>query len=250
MKHRENCLITERSVQGKYLLLKLASRKIAPETLPGQFVNVRADDSFEPLLRRPFSVCDAGQNHLTLLILLKGTGTKKIAAKKTGETLNLIGPLGNGFPLTAVGNRKPLFIAGGVGIAPFLFLSKKLGGGRLLFGAKSASLFPDLAEFRKHCEVQTATEDGSDGVKGTVIDLLADLEPEDHVIYACGPNPMFRAIRKVLGKCKNVEAYFSVETVMGCGFGACKGCAMETESGGHKLACTEGPVFPWKELKL
>jgi dihydroorotate dehydrogenase electron transfer subunit len=137
-----------------------------------------------------------------------------------------------------------------VGIAPFLHLSKKLGGGKLLFGAKNSALIPDLTEFRKYCEVVTATEDGSEGRKGTVIDLLAAEDLNEYTIYACGPHPMFRAIKKVLKNCGDAEAYFSIETVMGCGFGACKGCAVETNDGSLKLACTEGPVFPWKEIEL
>ena len=250
MKYRENCAITEIKREGDYLTLTIAAGKIARETNPGQFVNVRADDSFEPLLRRPFSVSDVEGDSLTLMILMKGAGTRKISLKKAGDTLNVIGPLGNGFTLTE--KRKPLFVAGGIGIAPFRYFSRKAPGSVLLFGAKNSRMVPDLTEFRKRCDVKIATEDGSAGVKGTVIDLLSELDLKQFAVYACGPNPMFRAMNKVLSKCPagTIEAYYSIETVMGCGFGACKGCAVETPSGDLKLACTDGPVFPWNGVKL
>lgn len=248
MKYRENCVILETRLDGPYLTLKVKTGNIAVNAAAGQFVNVRADDSYEPLLRRPFSISDINGDSLTLMVLLKGTGTKKISMKKAGDTLNVIGPLGNGFP--SPGNKKALFVAGGIGVAPFLLFSKKVPGTTLLFGAKNKDFLPDLTEFRKNCDVQIATEDGSVGRKGTVIDLIAEMDPKQYTVYACGPNPMLRALTKVFSKCPGIVAYYSVETMMGCGFGACKGCAMETPSGEYKLACTDGPVFPWSEVNL
>lgn len=250
MKFRENCRITDIRKEGNYLTLKISADQIAGSAKAGQFVNVRADNSFEPLLRRPFSISDVEGNSLTLMVLLKGAGTKKISLKKAGDTLNVIGPLGNGFPEPS--HKKVLFVAGGIGIAPFRFFSRKISGSVMLFGAKNKDLVPDLTEFRKNCDIRIATEDGSVGSKGTVIDLLAELDLKQYAIYACGPNPMLRAMTKVFTKCPSgdIEAYYSIETVMGCGFGACKGCAVETPSGEFKLACTDGPVFAWNEVKL
>ncbi len=247
MKFQEACPVLSVRRDGPYAWIEIGTDRMARETAPGQFVNVRADHSFEPLLRRPFSVCDTAGQTLTLLILVRGPGTEKIAGKKPGDTLDVIGPLGKGFPAPG---RKTLFVAGGIGIAPFLLMSRSVGNATLLFGAKNSSFVPDLVKFRERMTVLTATEDGSAGEKGTVIDLLARYDLSEHTVLACGPNPMLRAVGKLLSHCPDADAYFSVETIMGCGFGACKGCAVNTPSGDYKLACKDGPVFRWNEISL
>jgi len=232
-------------LDGNYLWIDLLTQNIAKVSRPGQFVNVRAGETLDPLLRRPLSVCDADGDRLKLLVLIKGKGTKQLLNKKTGDTLNIIGPLGNGFPETT---RKPLFVAGGIGVAPFLFLSKKYPEAELLLGARNSSLLPDLTLFKKSCRIETATDDGSAGIKGTVIDLAAKRSLDKYTIFACGPNPMFHALTRLLKNCPEADAYFSIETMMGCGFGACKGCSVSAKDGQFKLACTDGPVFRWDEV--
>ncbi len=247
MKYKENCEIIKKEITGHYLYLKMKTYKIASEALPGQFINIRISDTYDPLLRRPMSVCDAGGDELSVLVLIKGRGTELLSEKKAGDKLNIIGPLGNAFPLT---KKKGLFIAGGTGIAPFLFLSKKLAGSTLLFGVRSSEWLPDLKPFEKNCKIIIASEDGSIGEKGTVVDLAMKYDLNEYAIYACGPNPMFNALNVLLNKKPGCEAYYSVETIMGCGFGVCKGCSVETHEGGYKLVCTDGPVFSWNEVKL
>ena len=240
-------MIIDKKISGPYLTLKVKTEKIAEAAEPGQFVNIRVTETLDPLLRRPVSIADAVDGILTLIILIKGKGTRLLAEKKVGETLNIIGPLGNPFPEPG---RTPLFIAGGIGAAPFLFLGKKHSGSTLLLGVRSKEFLPELEPFEKVCKIEIASDDGSVGTKGTVIDLLTKHEIPKHTIYACGPNPMFRALNKLFSNCPESEAYYSLETYMGCGFGACKGCTVETRSGDYKLTCTDGPVFPWNEALL
>ncbi len=248
MKYQEQCEIVEKIIDHSYLFLKFRTKNIAKNALAGQFVNIRVNNSFTPLLRRPFSITDTEGDTLSLLILLKGKGTEALFGKKIGDFLDIIGPLGNSFPLI---NRRAIFVAGGVGIAPFFFLSKTISSGLLLFGVKSKEYLPELSAYSSSfSEVKIASEDGSSGKKGTVIDLLSEYDLSDKVVYACGPNPMLRAVSKILRDCAQVEAYYSIETIMGCGFGVCKGCAVETPSGQYKLACTDGPIFSWNEVKL
>ncbi len=248
MKYRENCEIVEKKIFSHYLYLKLRTVKIAAEAKPGQFINVRAyEDSFDPLLRRPMSICDSDGECISILVLVKGRSTKLLSEKCAGDYLNILGPLGNSFPETG---KKAVFAAGGVGIAPFLFFSRILKPEVLLFGVRSKEFLPDMAPFMETMNIRIATEDGSSGTKGTVLDLLKEIDLGDKSLYACGPNPMLGAINGELKKYGSLDAWYSIETMMGCGFGACKGCAVETPGGDYKLACVDGPVFRWDGVKL
>jgi dihydroorotate dehydrogenase electron transfer subunit len=250
MKYKETGVLVSAGTSGSYLELVIDSPKIAGESRPGQFVNVRTDETTAPLLRRPFSICDAEDGKLRLLVLVRGAGTEKLAKLRPGDSVNLIGPLGNPFPAA---KKRPLFVAGGVGIAPFLFAAKQASGKDkpvMLFGARSASLLPDLAPFEAVCELRVATDDGSRGVKGNVVDLLKSFDLSAHTLLACGPTPMFRALASHIASSGGADAWFSLETYMGCGFGACKGCTVEGSDGKYKLCCTDGPTFRWNEVKL
>lgn len=252
MKFKENALILEKRTDGPYLFLRLRTEQIAEHARPGQFVNVRVNDGYDPLLRRPFGIMDAEGDELKLLILIRGKGTQLLAMKREGDTVNLIGPLGNGFPIPN-DSKKNVYIVGGIGLAPMLFLSKRLGGGTLLFGARSAEMIPDLCGFEEHCEVEVATDNGSSGVRGTVLELLKNVDWLKTRFYVCGPDPMMKAVCErfstVGSDPSDVEAYLSLETYMGCGFGACKGCVVPTNDGSQRLCCTDGPVFPWNEVQ-
>ncbi len=198
-------------------------------------------------MRRPFSISDVKGDILKLVIQVKGKGTTILANKNENENLNIIGPLGNPFPLNL---KEPLFIAGGIGIAPFPFLAKYFRRATLLYGVKSRETLVDLSIIPENVEVVLSSDDGSIGEKGTVIDLLVRHGFENKTIYACGPVPLFRALNKVFLKCKtSISAYYLFETIMACGFGACKGCTIETNNG-YKLVCKDGPVFFWNEVKL
>ncbi len=209
--------------------------------LPGQFVNVQLPGFF---LRRPISVCACGENTLTLVYKTVGRGTEAMASLSAGQTLQVLTGLGNGYDLAKAG-PKPLLLGGGVGVPPLYFLAKKLceTGVKpcVILGFNTAAEIFYENEFRAlGCAVTVATADGSRGVKGFVTDAL----PESYTyFYACGPAPMLKA---VCAKCET-QGELSLEERMGCGFGACMGCSIQTKSG-PKRVCKEGPVFPKEAL--
>ena len=209
--------------------------------LPGQFVNVKIDSLF---LRRPISVCDADETTVTIIYKVVGKGTEALSSMKEG-TLDNLTNLGNGYDLSKSGN-KPVLIGGGVGVPPLYKLAKELiKEGKevtviLGFNQKDEIFYEK--EFRDlGANVIVTTVDGSYGIKGFVTEALKDIEYS--YFYTCGPMPMLKSIYKNT----NTSGQFSMEERMGCGFGACMGCSMQTKSG-NKRVCKEGPVFVKEEL--
>lgn len=207
------------------------------EMKPGQFFMIKTlDNSF--LLPRPISVNDAEKNTVTFLYRIEGTGTTAISSMKKNEYIQLFGPLGNGFDISKL-SGKIAVIGGGIGIAPLLFLVKKLGKSADVFlGYRNNVYIAD--EFMKYAAYTTVvTEDGSSGKNGFVTDYV-NYEDYDAVV-TCGPEIM---MKKIAEKCreKNVKCYVSLERRMACGMGACLGCTVETVNG-NKRACKDGPVF-------
>ena len=212
-------------------------------TAPGQFVNARLDGLY---LRRPISVCDCGEGELTLIYKTVGRGTEQMAGMRPGGTLDLLTGLGNGYDAACCGER-PLLLGGGVGVPPLYLLAKRLiAAGRevsavLGFNTRDEVFYE--SEFRAlGCRVTVTTADGSHGTRGFVTDALP---PDYTYAYACGPLPMLRAVYRA---CRT-GAQFSLEERMGCGFGACMGCAVQTADGPRRV-CKDGPVFrkealPW-----
>lgn len=211
---------------------------------------VRCSEGYDPLLRRPFSIHRvaplSSPTQLALLFTVVGRGTKWLAERGEGDMLDLLGPLGHGFEISS---RSLLLLAGGIGIAPLVALAEKgIADGAqitLVLGApKKAQLYPPHL-LPAEAKLVVATEDGSVGRKGMVTDLLADLAPEADQIFACGPASMYRAIAALIKGEKSVQV--SMEVRMGCGFGGCYGCAIETKKG-VKLVCQDGPVFDLKDI--
>lgn len=209
--------------------------------LPGQFVNVKIDSLF---LRRPISVCDTDETTVTIIYKVVGKGTEALSSMKEG-TLDILTNLGNGYDLSKSGN-KPVLIGGGVGVPPLYKLAKELiKEGKevtviLGFNQKDEIFYEK--EFRDlGANVIVTTVDGSYGIKGFVTEALKDIEYS--YFYTCGPMPMLKSIYKNT----NTSGQFSLEERMGCGFGACMGCSMQTKSG-NKRVCKEGPVFVKEEL--
>lgn len=204
---------------------------------PGQFVDVQLDGLF---LRRPFSVCDVQGDTLTVVIKRAGRGTERLCAMQPGSTLDLLTGLGNGFDLSCAGER-PLLLGGGSGV-PALYWSCKtlLAAGKqpvAALGFRTAREAFYLDEFQKlGAELLVLTEDGSLGTRGLAPDAL-DMVDSTY-LYACGPLPMLAELDR---RCKT-DAQFSLEARMGCGFGACMGCTVETVQG-PKRVCRDGPVF-------
>ncbi len=211
-------------------------------TAPGQFVNIKLDGLF---LRRPISVCDCVGDNLTLIYKAVGRGTEQMSRMKNGDELDLLTGLGNGYNTEASGDS-PLLIGGGVGVPPMYMLCKKLvAEGKkvtvvLGFNSKDDVFCED--EFKAlGADVHISTADGTYGTKGFVTDVIKNLQYT--FFYTCGPEPMFRAMHKMM---KTLGQY-SFEERMGCGFGACMGCSCKTLTG-NKRICKEGPVMESEEI--
>lgn len=213
-------------------------------TTPGQFVNIALPGYF---LRRPISVCDWDHTGLVLLVREAGKGTEELIRRSTGSTLDVLTGLGNGFDLSDSGDC-PILAGGGVGIAPLYALARELSrrgiGYAVALGFRSKSDALYVEEFAAlGTPVAVSTEDGTLGIRGTVVDLLRG-EPERDEVFCCGPLPMLRA---VWGLPHIRRGQFSLEARMGCGFGACMGCSVPTVHGMRRV-CREGPVFRREEL--
>jgi len=234
---------------------------IAARSKPGQFVMARASRSDDPLLRRPLgihAVSDRGD--LALLYQVVGPATELLSRKKKGDTIELIGPLGNGFDLTPAATRIPVIVCGGMGVAPLAFLAQALRGKTpgaksmplVLVGAKTRTQLIGEQEFKKAgCEVLVATDDGTKGYYGYVTELLRKLLAERRELlkgsfFACGPKPMLKELSG-LAQEYALPAQVSLEEHMACGIGACLGCVVDTVSG-YQRVCKEGPVFSSSEI--
>ena len=211
-------------------------------TAPGQFVNIKLDGFF---LRRPISVCDCVGENLTLIYKTVGNGTERISRMAAGDELDLLTGLGNGYN-TKISGGSPLLVGGGVGVPPMYMLCRELiSEGKnvtvvLGFNSKDDVFYEN--EFRAlGADVHIATADGTYGTKGFVTDVIKDMQYT--FFYTCGPEPMFRAMHKIM----KTPGQYSFEERMGCGFGACMGCSCKTLTG-NKRICKEGPVMESEEI--
>lgn len=210
---------------------------------PGQFYMIKGWNGLDPFLPRPISIADLESGKLKLLYEVRGRGTHIVSKLKKGDKLSLLGPLGNTFNLKEKG--RIALISGGIGIAPMLYLAKKLSGQVDIYsGFRNQAYF--LNEIKPYTKsVFISTENGSTGHKGFVTELF---NPENYdLVYTCGPMPMIDAVLKL---CKGkVPVYVSMESRMACGIGACLGCTVETIRGMERV-CKEGPVFKGEELVI
>ncbi len=249
-------LLYNQRIAANYLHCAFYAPLIAKMAQPGQFIDIKVAQAAGPLLRRPFSIHRINGPKIEVIYEVLGNGTQILSQKTAGEYLDIIGPLGNGFGLLEA-TRHPLLVAGGMGVAPLLFLAGRLATHKLkpitvLLGAKTKSLLLCEKQFRQlGCKVKVSTDDGSKGFKGKVTGLLKHLLPAAEyrlsIIYACGPKPMLRAVSE-LAATRNIPAQVSLEAHMACGFGACLGCTVNTREG-YKRVCKEGPVFRAEEIK-
>ncbi len=244
-------------VKDNYFHCAIAAPKIASCASPGQFANIKVSDSIEPLLRRPFSIHRVNGKKVEVLYEVVGTGTESLAKKKTGEYLDVIGPLGTGFTFSETtrqrDNETTILVGGGMGVAPLMFLAEKLAGVKkiVLIGAKTKSRILCEREFRDSgCDIKISTDDGSKGFRGKATDALKDLlstvNCQLSTIYACGPRPMLQEFSRISKEC-NIPAQVSLEEHMACGIGACLGCVVNTIDG-FKRVCKEGPVFEANQI--
>lgn len=229
---------------------------IAREAACGQFVNVYTKDPSR-LLPRPISICDITSDAIRVVYRIAGAGTAEMAQYKDGDTIDIMGPLGNGFPTKKI-SGDVIVIGGGIGIPPMLGTVKSLAEKdvnlEIVLGYRNDELFL-LDEFKSYGNVHIATDDGSVGIKGTVIDAIREHGVKGNVICACGPKPMLKAIKEYAEE-NNITAWISMEERMACGIGACLGCVCKTtETDDHSKVknarvCADGPVFDAKEVDL
>ena len=238
---------------------------MADEAVPGQFISVYTKSEAR-LLPRPISICetgyedcgskDNGKDALRIVYRIAGEGTREFSGYKAGDTVDILGPLGNGFPTGAAEEDSPaILIGGGIGIPPMLELAKQLRCDKtIVAGYRNKDLFLDK-ELSGYGRLVIATDDGSVGTKGNVIDAIREQGVTGSVIYACGPAPMLKGVRAYAQE-QGMEAYISMEERMACGVGACLGCVcrsvdIDDHSGvRNKRICKDGPVFRASEVEL
>lgn len=228
--------------------------EIATQAKPGQFISVYTKDGAK-LLPRPISICEVDKEagNLRIVYRVVGAGTEEFAGYAAGDDISIMGPLGNGFPEIAP-EKRAFLIGGGIGIPPMLELAKQLTCNKQMILGYRDQLFLNQ-EFEPYGDVFIATEDGSAGTKGNVLDAIREQGLKADVILACGPTPMLRAI-KTYAMEQGMECYLSLEERMACGVGACLACVCQSkdvDSHSHvhnKRICKDGPVFRAEEVEL
>jgi dihydroorotate dehydrogenase electron transfer subunit len=239
---------------NEILELTFSSEYLASVAKPGQFINIRVGDNF-PLLRRPFSIFNVDGNRISIVFNVIGTGTKVLAQKRQGDTLDVLGPCGNSFLSFVDGSfDTAVFVGGGIGIAPFPFLTKIFPANKKVIsflGGRNKELI-----IRKGLQnYKISTDDGSEGFKGTVLDLIKNDLAENSYgrirFFICGPTRMMKAIAEFANEI-NAECYASLECDMACGIGLCQGCNIEVLGAEkkYKLVCKDGTIFETKTVRL
>jgi dihydroorotate dehydrogenase electron transfer subunit len=245
-------VIENKRLNNDFFILELTGNEKIPEFKPGQFAQVRVDGSPETFLRRPISIHDVDyeRNTFKLLIQVVGKGTETLSRLATGDTLNLIFPLGNSFTLPKA-EDKVLLVGGGCGIAPLLFLGRYLKANGffpdILLGFRNSARIIEYEEYRDTGNVFVTTEDGSVGEKGYVTSHSVLSEKKYNMIYCCGPDSMMKAVAKYSRE-RNIACEVSLENLMACGIGACLCCIVDTVKG-NLCTCIDGPIFNINELK-
>lgn len=229
---------------------------LAKGAVPGQFICLYTKDK-SALLPRPISICEVDKENDMLRIVYRvaGKGTAEFSAYQAGETVEVLGTLGNGFPYEKATGKKVFLMGGGIGIPPMLELAKEMDATKqIVVGYRDEKTFLK-EDLEKYGEVYIATEDGSVGTKGNVMDAIRENGLQADMIFACGPMPMLRAIKRYAEEA-GIPAYISLEEHMACGVGACLGCVVKTKEVDHHShvhnarICTDGPVFEAGEVNL
>lgn len=239
-------------INEKYVLIRLADDKPLPDMLPGQFVEVRVDNSPTTFLRRPISISfvDRSRNELWLLVAAIGDGTRAMASLEVGSRLNCLLPLGNGFTMPSSASERVLLVGGGVGVAPLLYMGAEMRRcgcePTFLLGARRSADLLLLDHFRRYGRVFVTTEDGSAGERGFVTNHSVLQSEHFDRIQTCGPKPMMVAVARYAAAA-GIDCEASLENMMACGVGACL-CCVEKTTEGNLCVCKEGPVFNINKL--
>lgn len=230
--------------------------EVAKEARAGQFISMYSKNG-ATLLPRPISICEISEDKTELRIVYRvvGKGTDEFSKLSTGETVKILGALGNGYTLK---DKTAILAAGGIGVPPIVELAKELKKKydcRISIVAGYRDELFLLDELKQYGDVYISTEDGSSGVKGNIIDAIREYNISGDIIYACGPMPMLRAVKQFAID-KNIEAQISLEEKMACGIGACLGCVCKTKNKdehtyvNNTRICTDGPVFEAREVEI
>jgi dihydroorotate dehydrogenase electron transfer subunit len=244
-------VIEQKEIAKNIFELTLSGQLVQEMSSPGQFVHIRVSDSYEPLLRRPISIAsiDGKTSRFTMIYRAEGKGTSLLALKKPGEEVDVLGPLGNGFPMNeAKAGDTVVLVGGGIGVPPLYELSKRLveiGAKPIhVLGFHSQEVVFYEEKFRELGETHIVTVDGSLGQKGFVTTVLADLKQDFATYFTCGPVPMLTAVQNMF---PDKKGFLSFEERMGCGLGACFACVCKTTEQttvDYVKVCSDGPVFP------
>jgi len=269
MKQFRAKILSNQKIAPDHYVLSFKNPKIAKETHPGQFFNIKVSDSCGPLLRRPFGAHKINKGTIEILYKVVGKATAILSSRIKGSSLDILGPLGNGFDMSfpprvipakagiyARGKlqRESILVAGGHGVAPLYALAESISKATVLIGAKTKAHVVCEKDFKKlGCKVRVATEDGTKGYKGLITDLLKKNinrqtgKPASRLtIYACGPKPMLKEVARLVFR-HDIPCQVSLEEYVACGIGTCLGCAIKVR-GGYKLICKDGPVFDAEEV--
>ncbi len=256
MKKKEWCrILSQEEIAEDIYSLWLETPSIAGNACPGQFVSLYCRDSSR-LLPRPISLCeiDKEQGRIRLVYRVAGKGTEEFSRMKAGEEISVLGPLGNGFPLERGKGRRVILFGGGIGIPPMLETARQLSAEKSIVLGYRDQRFLEK-EFAAQGDLYIATEDGSFGTRGNVLDAVREQSVSGEVIFACGPTPMLRAV-KAWAEENGIECWISMEERMACGIGACLACVCQSrEIDEHsqvhnKRVCKDGPVFLASEVEL
>lgn len=256
---QENCVITEQlEIADSIFKLTLQGELVSEMKTPGQFVHLRVDAGIDPILRRPISISniDVSKKQFTMIYRKEGVGTSKLSSKTAGMIVDVLGPLGNGFPVDETKNGGlALLVGGGIGVPPLLELSKQLTqkGVKVIhiLGFQSQNVVFGEEEFSKLGDTYIVTVDGSYGYKGFVTDVIHSFQWDFDTMYSCGPTAMLKALEKGF---PNKKVFLSLEERMGCGIGACFACVCRSSDDptgySYKKVCSDGPVFQAGEVIL
>lgn len=262
MKEKQSAVVLSQREIAPAIYDMWIETSLAAQAGPGQFLGIFPKDK-STLLPRPISICEVREDRKALRIVYRvtGAGTAEFSDYKAGESIDILGTLGNGFPLEQADAGKVFLMGGGIGVPPILELAKQLAAAGkkpqdilIVLGYRDEKTFLK-EDFEKYGRVSIATEDGSVGTKGNVMDAIRENALAANVIFACGPMPMLRAVKAYAGE-QNIKAYISLEEHMACGVGACLGCVVKTKETDHHShvhnarICTDGPVFDAEAVEI
>ncbi len=244
------CVIrSQKEIAPNIIETWVENKALAQTAKPGQFLHIQCGDTTSMPLRRPISICEVNQDAVRFIYEVKGRGTQALC--KQEKTLNILGPVGNGFLVDNEKYKCPAVLGGGIGVYPMLFLTKQLAGASVYLGFRNKDLVTLEQDFAASAKsVIITTDDGSYGISGFALEQLQQDcdEKKFDIIYACGPKGMLRAV-KAYAESTGIPCQISLEERMGCGIGACLTCSCETPHEGtdkYKRVCRNGPVF-WSE---